>query len=50
MTRWLWWIVATLRSVMLVCDIMTGAPAFEDGALMMLALILAKLDATNEEW
>ena len=50
MTRWLWWIVAALQSVMLVCDIMTGAPTFEHEALMMIALVLVKIDAMYEGW
>ena len=48
MIRWLWWIVAALISVLLVCDIMTGTPTFEHDALMMLALVLAKIDVMNE--
>lgn len=50
MTRWLWWIVAALHTVMLVGDIMTGMPTFEHEALMMLALVLVKIDAMNEGW
>ena len=50
MTRWLWWIVVALYLVLLVCDIMTGTPTFEHEALMMLALVLAKIDAMNEGW
>lgn len=50
MTRWLWWIVAALHLVSLVCDIMTGTPTFEHEALMMLALALAKLDAMEGGW
>lgn len=48
MTRWLWLIVAALHAVLLVGDIMAGAPTFEHRVLMMLALVLAKLDAV--EW
>ncbi len=48
MIRRLWWIVATLNLVLLVCDIATGAPTFEHEALMMLALVLAKIDVANE--
>ena len=50
MTRWLWLIVAALHLVMLVGDIMTGAPAFEHEALMMLALVLAEFDAMEGSW
>ena len=50
MIRWLWWFVAALHSVMLACDIMTGAPTFEHEAIMMLALVLVKIDAMNEGW
>ena len=50
MTRWLWWIVAALHAVMLVGDIMTGAPAFEHESLMMLALVLAKADMSDGRW
>ncbi len=50
MIRWLWWIVAALHAVMLVGDIMAGAPTFEHEALMMLALVLVKIDAMNEGW
>lgn len=50
MTRSLWWIVAALHSVLLVCDIMTGTPTFEHQALMMLALVLVKLDAVEWSW
>lgn len=50
MIRSLWWIVAALHSVLLVCDIMTGTPTFEHEALMMLALVLVKIDAMNEGW
>ena len=50
MTRWLWWIVAALHTVMLVGDIMAGTPTFEHEALMMLALVLAKLDAMEWSW
>lgn len=50
MIRWLWWIVAALHSVLLVCDIMTGNPTFEHEALMMLALVLVKIDVMSEGW
>lgn len=50
MIRWLWWIVAALHSVMLVCDLSSGTPTFEHEALMMLALVLVKIDAINEGW
>lgn len=50
MTRWLWWIVAALHTVSLVVDIATGAPTFEHEALMMLALVLAKLDMMEDGW
>ncbi len=40
---WLWLIVAVLNLVLLVRDIMAGTPTFEHEALMMLALVLAKL-------
>lgn len=48
MIRSLWWIVAALHTVSLVVDIATGAPTFEHEALMMLALVLAKLDMMEE--
>lgn len=44
----LWFIVAVMHSVLLVCDIMTGRPTFEQEALMMLALVLAKNDVMSE--
>lgn len=50
MTRWLWWFIAALHSVMLACDIMTGAPTFEHEVMMMVALVLAKLDAMEGSW
>ena len=50
MTRWLWWIVAALHAVVLVGDIMAGTPTFKHEALMMLALVLAKLDAVEWSW
>ena len=48
MIRRLWFIVAALNSVLLVCDIMAGTPTFEHEMLMMLALVLAKIDVANE--
>lgn len=36
MIRWLWWIVAALHSVMLVCDLSSGTPTFEHEALNVL--------------
>lgn len=45
---WLWLIVAALNLVLLVRDIMAGAPSHEHEALMMLALVLAKIDVANE--
>lgn len=39
-----WCVVAALHTVSLVVDIATGAPTFEHEALMMLALVLAKLE------
>lgn len=50
MTRWLWLIVAALNLVSLVCDIMAGTPTFEHEAQMMLALVLAKIDAMEGGW
>lgn len=47
---WLWFIVAVLHSVLLVCGIMAGTPTFEHEALMMLALVLAKVDVMSERW
>ena len=43
----LWLIAAVMHLVLLVCDIMTGRPTFEQEALMMLALVLAKVDAPD---
>lgn len=48
LVSWLWFIVAVMHSVLLVYDIMTGTPTFEQEALMMLALVLAKNDAMSE--
>lgn len=50
MARCLWLIAAALHLVSFVVGIMTGAPTFEHEVLMMLALVLAKLDAMNEGW
>lgn len=50
MARYLWAIAAALHLVSFVEGIMTGAPTFEHEVLMMLALVLAKLDAMNEGW
>jgi hypothetical protein len=47
---WLWYIVAALHSVLLVCDIMAGTPTFEHEALMMLALVLARVDVMSGRW
>lgn len=50
MAGWLWLIVAVLQSVMLVRDIMTGVPASEHAALLMLALVFLKLDTMDGGW
>lgn len=47
---WLWLIVAALNLVLLVRDIMAGTPTFEHEALMMLALVLARIDVMSERW
>lgn len=47
MISWLWYIVSALYMVSLVVDIMNGAPSFEHEALMLLALVLAKVDAPD---
>lgn len=50
MAKYLWAISAALHLVSLVVAIMTGAPTFEHEVLMMLALVLAKLDAMEGGW
>lgn len=50
MARYLWAFSAALHLVSLVVAIMTGAPTFEHEVLMMLALVLAKLDAMEGSW
>ena len=50
MAKYLWAISAALILVSLVEAIMTGAPTFEHEVLMMLALVLAKLDAMEGGW
>lgn len=47
MVSLLWYIVAALNAVSLASDIMNGALAFEHEALMMLALLLAKVYALD---
>lgn len=47
---WLWLIVAALNLVLLVRDIMAGAPSHEHEALMMLALVLARIAVMSERW
>lgn len=47
MISWLWYIAAALHAVSLASDIMNGAPTFEREALMLLALVLAKVDAPD---
>lgn len=44
----LWWVVSALYTVLLVCDVATGAPTFEHEVMMMLALVLAKLELIEE--
>ena len=48
--KYLWALSAALHLVSLVVAIMTGASTFEHEALMMLALVLAKLDAIEGGW
>ena len=48
MASWLWYIVSALHAVSLVSDIMNGAPTFEHEALMLLALVLAKVYAPDQ--
>ena len=43
----LWYIVSALYAVSLVADILNDAPTFESEALMLLALVLAKVDAPD---
>lgn len=50
MAKYLWAISAALHLVSLVEAIMTGTPTFEHEVLMMLALVLAKLDAMEMGW
>lgn len=50
MARYLWALAAALHLVSFVEAIMTGAPTFEHEVLMMLALVLAKLDAMEGGW
>lgn len=50
MISWLWYIVSVLYMVLLVVDIINGAPTFEREALMLLALVLAKVDAPDRRW
>lgn len=47
MASLLWYIVAALHAVSLVSDIANGAPSLEHEALMLLALLLAKVDAPD---
>lgn len=47
MTSLLWYIAAALHAVSLVSDIVNGAPTFEHEALMLLALVLAKVDTPD---
>ena len=48
MASLLWYIVAALHAVSLVSDIVNGAPSLEHEALMLLALVLAKIDALDQ--
>ena len=50
LVSWLWLIVAALNLVLLVRDIMAGTPTFEHEALMMLALVLARIAVMSERW
>ena len=48
MASLLWYIVSALHAVSLVSDIVNGAPSHEHEALMLLALVLAKVCETDQ--
>lgn len=48
MISWLWYIVSALHMASLVADILNGAPTSEHEAPMLLALVLAKVDAPDQ--